>query len=171
MLRALVLSGSVFCAVMLASGAARADEAPDAKRSFGVEAVWKPGLVLVGGEGRFALKPIGIAQPLLSLRVEPGADDELAGTGFRLRRGAIGFDARLFDLARVFFCGNVGRGRFELWDYFVDLDPWDGVAVLRAGRFRPWLGRQRWVAAHKFQMVELARGMTGVLEIDRKSVV
>jgi hypothetical protein len=158
---------AVLCLLSARDCLAAGDEPAAAGSSSAVDVGWKPGtgLILTAADGEIVFKPIGIAQPLFTARITPSSDDPVAGSGFALRRGALGFDARLWSRVRVFFTANIGRGRLQLWDYFVEIDPLEGALALRAGRFRPWLGRQRLMGCHKYQMVQLSRAMTGLLQM------
>jgi hypothetical protein len=57
------------------------------------------------------------------------------------------------------------RPALTLWDFFTDVDLFDGRAVLRVGRFRPWLARQRLLAGDRYQMIQLPAALTDLLEI------
>ncbi|MBW2278504.1 MAG: hypothetical protein JRF63_13505, partial [Deltaproteobacteria bacterium] len=64
------------------------------------------------------------------------------GTGFLLRRGRLGFEAGLYDWARLHLAAGFGAGVGALIDYYIDVDPFDGLVALRFGQHRPWFGRQ-----------------------------
>jgi hypothetical protein len=130
-----------------------------------VHASWNNRLLIESEDKRFYLQPIGILQSLFTLPVNPAGDRFYEGTGFTFRRAALGFDARLFGSTRTFFLANVASGTLALWDFFTDLDFFDGQAVLRVGRFRPWLARQRLLAGDRYQMIQLPAAMTDLLEI------
>ncbi|MFO8070738.1 MAG: hypothetical protein R6V85_02580 [Polyangia bacterium] len=165
--RSLVLLVAALALLVARDCLAAGEEAAAEGSSSPVDVSFDPGsgLIMTAADGALVLKPIGIAQPLFTARIAPSSDDPVAGSGFTLRRGALGFDARLWSWARVFFTANIGRGRLELWDYFVEIDPLEGALALRAGRFRPWLGRQRLMGCHKYQFVQLSRAMTGLLQM------
>jgi len=130
-----------------------------------LHASWDDRLVIEARNKQFFLQPIVILQTLFTLPVNRAADVYFEGTGFTFRRGALGFDARLLGFARVFFLSNIASGSLALWDFFADLDPFEGKLVLRAGRFRPWLARQRLLAGDRYQMIQLPVAMTDLLEM------
>lgn len=144
-----------------------------------LHAYWDDRLVIESENKSFFLQPIAILQTLFSLPYNSAADHAPAGTsdanrppagrdyeglGFTLRRAALGFDSRFLGYVRTFFLANIANGTLTLWDFFVDLDPFEGKAVLRAGRFRPWLGRQRLLAGDRYQMIQMPSAMTDILE-------
>ena len=133
--------------------------------AFGVHASWNDRLVFESEDRRFYLQPIGILQSLYTLPLNSAGDRFYEGTGFTFRRAALGFDSRLFRSVRTFFLSNIASGTLTLWDFFTDLDLFDGYAVLRVGRFRPWLARQRLLAGDRYQMIQLPAAMTDLLEI------
>jgi hypothetical protein len=133
--------------------------------AFGVHANWNDRLVIESENKRFYLQPIGILQSLLSVPINPAGDYAYEGTGFTFRRAALGFDSQLFGNVRTFFLSNIASGTLTLWDFFTDLDFFDGRAVLRVGRFRPWLSRQRLLAGDRYQMIQLPAALTDLLEI------
>jgi hypothetical protein len=123
-------------------------------------------MVVESEDQRFYLQPIAILQSLFTVPINLAAERVFyEGTGFTLRRAALGFDARLLRTVRTFFLSNIASGTLTLWDYFTDLDFFDGRAVLRMGRFRPWLARQRLLAGDRYQMIQLPGAMTDLLEI------
>ena len=138
---------------------------PPVETAFGVHANWNDRLVIESEDKRFYLQPIGILQSLFSVPINPAGDYAYEGTGFTFRRAALGFDSRLFGTVRTFFLSNIASGPLTLWDFFTDLDFFDGQAVLRVGRFRPWLARQRLLAGDRYQMIQLPAAMTDLLEI------
>jgi hypothetical protein len=121
--------------------------------------------VLESEDKRFYLQPIAILQTLLAVPINPDADRVYEGVGFTFRRAALGFDARVLRTVRTFFLSNIANGTLTLWDFFTDLDFFDGLAVLRVGRFRPWLARQRLLAGDRYQMIQLPAALTDLLEI------
>jgi hypothetical protein len=133
--------------------------------AFGVHASWNDRLVFESEDKRFYLQPIGILQSLFALPINSAGDPFYEGTGFTFRRAALGFDSRLFRSVRTFFLSNIASGTLTLWDFFTDLDLFDGQAVLRVGRFRPWLARQRLLAGDRYQMIQLPAALTDLLEI------
>jgi hypothetical protein len=139
--------------------------APPSGSGFGVHASWNDRLVVESEDKRFYLQPIGILQNLFTLPVNSAGERDYEGIGFTFRRAALGFDARLFGSVRTFFLANVANGTLSLWDFFTDLDFFDGHAVLRVGRFRPWLARQRLLAGDRYQMIQLPAAITDLLEI------
>ena len=136
-----------------------------AESPFRVHATWNDRLVLESEDRRFHLQPIGILQSLFTLPVNAAGERFYDGIGLTFRRAAIGFDARLFGSVRTFFLANIASGSLTLWDFFTDLDFFDGHAVLRVGRFRPWLARQRLLAGDRYQMIQLPAALTDLLEI------
>ncbi|HMA92983.1 MAG TPA: hypothetical protein VKP30_09870 [Polyangiaceae bacterium] len=139
--------------------------APRTDAALSVHATWNDRLVLESEDKRFRLQPIGILQSLFTLPINAAGERFYEGTGFTLRRAAFGFDACLFGSVRTFFLANIASGSLTLWDFFTDLDFFDGHAVLRVGRFRPWLGRQRLLAGDRYQMTQLPAALTDLLEI------
>jgi hypothetical protein len=140
-----------------------------------LHAYWNDRLVIESEGKNFFLQPIAILQTLFtapynSAAYRAGADTSVPpgrsyeGIGFTFRRAALGFDSRFLGYVRTFFLANIANGTMTLWDFFVDLDPFEGQAVLRAGRFRPWLGRQRLLAGDRYQMIQLPAAMTDILE-------
>jgi hypothetical protein len=139
--------------------------APPSGSAFAVHATWNDRLVIESEDKRFYLQPIGILQSLFSVPINPAGDYAYEGTGFTFRRAALGFDSQLFGNVRTFFLSNIASGTLTLWDFFTDLDFFDGRAVLRVGRFRPWLARQRLLAGDRYQMIQLPAALTDLLEI------
>jgi hypothetical protein len=133
--------------------------------AVGVHASWNDRLVFESEDKRFYLQPIGILQSLFTLPLNSAGDRSYEGTGFTFRRAALGFDSRLFRSVRTFFLSNIASGTLTLWDFFTDLDYFDGAAVLRVGRFRPWLARQRLLAGDRYQMIQLPAALTDLLDI------
>jgi hypothetical protein len=116
-----------------------------------LQGTWTKRIVFASDDGMFKFRPFGFVQPEFRLAITPahgedGAvapfDNVLEGTGFLIRRGRLGFCAHLFDWARIHLAAGFGTGVGRLVDYFVDLDPFDGLVALRVGHFRPWFGRQ-----------------------------
>jgi hypothetical protein len=132
--------------------------------AFAVHASWNDRLVIESEDKRFFLQPIGILQSLFTAPINPDGQYSYEGIGFSFRRAALGFDSRLLRTVRTFFLSNIANGTLTLWDFFTDVDLFDGVAVLRVGRFRPWLGRQRLLAGDRYQMIQLPVAMTDLLE-------
>lgn len=139
--------------------------APEPASEFSVHATWNDRLLFESEDKRFRLQPIGILQSLYTLPVNAAGERFYEGMGFTFRRAALGFDAYLFRSVRTFFLANIASGTLALWDFFADLDFCDGYAVLRVGRFRPWLGRQRLLAGDRYQMTQLPAALTDLLEI------
>lgn len=133
--------------------------------AFSVHATWNDRLTLESEDKRFSLQPIGILQSLYTLPINAAGERFYEGTGFSFRRAAFGFDAHAFGSVRTFMLANIASGTLTLWDFFTDLDFFDGYAVLRVGRFRPWLGRQRLLAGDRYQMTQLPAALTDLLEI------
>jgi hypothetical protein len=114
-----------------------------------LQGTWTKKIVFATDDGLFKFRPYGFVQPEFRLAITPDHSDAAApydnvleGSGFLLRRGRLGFCAHLFDWARFHLGAGFGTGVGRLVDYFVDLDPFDGVAAVRVGHFRPWFGRQ-----------------------------
>jgi hypothetical protein len=116
---------------------------------------------------KFSLQPILFLQTLFSLPRNAALDQSYEGTGFSFRRAGVGIDARVEDWGRVFFLANVASGSMALWDFFTDIEILDepGLLIFRAGRFRPWLCRQRLAAGDHFQMIQFPRVITDFLDI------
>lgn len=142
-----------------------APAAPSSQTAFAVHASWNDRLVFESEDKRFYLQPIAILQALFSAPLNPDGDRFYEGSGFTFRRGALGFDARLLRNVRTFFLSNIANGTLNLWDFFADLDYFEGAMVLRVGRFRPWLARQRLLAGDRYQMIQLPAALTDLLEI------
>jgi hypothetical protein len=133
--------------------------------AFTVHASWNDRLVVESEDKRFYLQPIGILQALFTVPYNSAGRHPYEGIGFTFRRAALGFDARLLRTVRTFFLSNIANGTLTLWDFFADVDFFDGLAVLRVGRFRPWLARQRLLAGDRYQMIQLPAALTDLLEI------
>jgi hypothetical protein len=58
---------------------------------------------------------------------------------------------------RLYLDSDFASGAGRLVDYYADLDPFDGVAQLRAGYFRPWFGRQILQGTTGMQQIEYAQ--------------
>jgi hypothetical protein len=144
--------------------AATASASPDPS-GFAVHANWNDRLVVASEDQRFYLQPIAILQTLFSAPYNTAGQYAYEGIGFTFRRAALGFDARILRNVRTFALANIAGGTLTLWDFFTDLDYFDGQAVLRVGRFRPWLARQRLLAGDRYQMIQLPGAMTDLLEI------
>lgn len=108
-------------------------------------------------DGWFKFQPRGWVQPRYGLHINGEASDELAGSGFSLKRARFGFQAHMFDFARVYLDTGWSKGNANLVDFFIDVDPFDGMVALRAGYFRPWFGRQLLMATTQLQMIEYAQ--------------
>lgn len=132
---------------------------------LGLHATWNDRLICETDDKSFYLQPIAILQTLFSLPINPDGDAFYEGSGFTFRRAAFGFDARFAHGVRTFFLANIANGTLNLWDYFADFDYLDGAAVLRVGRFRPWLARQRLLAGDRYQMIQLPVAVSDLLEI------
>jgi hypothetical protein len=143
-------------------GPAPASPAPS---GFAVHADWNDRLVIGSEDRRFHLQPIAILQTLFAAPYNAAGDYPYEGMGFTFRRAALGFDSRLLHNVRTFALANIANGTLTLWDFFTDLDFFDGQVVLRAGRFRPWLARQRLLAGDRFQMIQMPAALTDLLEI------
>ena len=139
--------------------------APPAPSAFAVHASWNDRLVVESEDQRFYLQPIAILQTLFAAPYNPAARYPYEGIGFTFRRAALGFDSRILRNVRTFALANIANGTLTLWDFFTDLDFLDGRAVLRVGRFRPWLARQRLLAGDRYQMIQLPAALTDLLEI------
>ncbi|MCU0663605.1 MAG: OprO/OprP family phosphate-selective porin [Myxococcota bacterium] len=147
----------------LASSTTSAAERP--ADNVDLDSGWKDSFRLASADGKFSFTPLGFAQPMFNLHVDPEATPASEGSGFVLRRLAIGFDARFYGRVRAFFIANLARGNLAMWDYFADIALVPDWLIVRAGRFRPWLARHRLVAASMYQLPELSPAMTEVLEI------
>ncbi len=118
---------------------------------------WTRSIVFATDDGQFEFQPRGWVQPRFGMSIVPDNDDTLAGTGFTLKRARFGFQAKLFDWARIYLDSGFASGQGRLVDYFVDIDPFDGIAALRVGHFRPWFSRQFLMSTTRLQMVEYAQ--------------
>jgi hypothetical protein len=114
-----------------------------------LQGTWTKKVVFASDDGLFKFRPFGFVQPMFRLMITPENgdneapyDNQLEGTGFLLRRGRLGFCAGLFDWARIHLAAGFGAGVGALVDYYVDLDPFDGLIAVRFGQHRPWFGRQ-----------------------------
>ncbi len=130
-----------------------------------IHATWNDRLVLESENKGFVLQPIAILQTMFALPANMDGQPAYEGIGFSFRRAALGFDARVLHNVRTFFLSNIAGGTLALWDFFADLDYFDGRAVIRVGRFRPWLARQRLLAGDRYQMIQLPGALTDLLEI------
>ncbi|MCP4541189.1 MAG: hypothetical protein GY832_28985 [Chloroflexi bacterium] len=122
-----------------------------------LQGTWTKNIVFATDDGSFRFQPRGWVQPRFLLTLNPEAENVAEGTGFSLKRARFGFQAWLFDWARFYLDTGFESGTGRLIDYFVDVDPFDGVAVLRIGRFRPYVGRQFIMATTKLAMIEYAQ--------------
>ena len=115
----------------------------------------------------FSLQPILFLQGLFSLPRNAALANFYEGAGFSFRRAGVGIDARVEEWGRIFFLANLATGSVALWDFFTDIELLGepGLLVFRAGRFRPWLCRQRLAAGDHFQMIQFPRVMTDFLDI------
>lgn len=139
-----------------------ADIGPD---NTALEFGWKDSFRWSSADGKISLTPVGLAQPMFVTHVDSSLEPAYEGTGFVLRRLAVGFDARFYGRVRACFVANLARGNLSMWDYFADVILVPDWLIVRAGRFRPWLARQRLIAGHMYQLPELSVAMTDVLEI------
>lgn len=122
-----------------------------------LQGTWTKEIIFATDDGSFKFRPQGWIQPRFGLIATPDNDDALAGTGFSLKRGRFGMQAWLFDFAAIYLDMGFASGYAALIDYYADIDPFDGVAVLRVGRFRPYIGRQILQSTYKLQMIEYAQ--------------
>ena len=114
-----------------------------------LQGTWTKKVVFASDDGLFKFRPFGMAQPMFRLTITPDNsdnpapyDNSLEGTGFLLRRGRLGFCAGLYDWARLHLAAGFGLGVGALVDYYIDIDPFDGLLAVRFGQHRPWFGRQ-----------------------------
>jgi hypothetical protein len=144
------------------------DEEPAASEEAKVlQGTWTKHIMFATDDGSFKFQPRGWVQPRFGLVITPAKGDDPApldnvieGTGFRLQRARLGFQAWLFDFAHIYLDADFSSGAGFLIDYFADLDPFDGAAVLRAGFFRPFFCRQLLAATTQLLMVDYARAWT-----------
>ncbi|MCP4674710.1 MAG: hypothetical protein GY854_04185 [Deltaproteobacteria bacterium] len=122
-----------------------------------LQGTWTKKIVFMTDDGSFKFQPRGWVQPRFQLAMNPDADDVTAGSGFSLKRARFGFQAWLFDWARFYLDTGFASGTGKLIDYFVDLNPFDGLVVLRIGHFRPYYCRQLLAATTKLAMIEYAQ--------------
>lgn len=134
------------------------EQAPEPPKSSPVTGTWTKKIEFASEDGNFRFQPTGFIQPKLQLLITTadGVDDKLAGSGFVLHRARFGFKAALFKFARMEVVGDFKSGAFGLVDAYGDVDPWEGVFAVRAGRFRPWMGRQFMAGSTQLQMIENA---------------
>ncbi len=134
---------------------------PDVVETIGmpkiIQGTWTKKIIFATDDGSFKFQPRGWVQPRFHLPINPDADEVTAGAGFSLKRARFGFQAWLFDWARFYLDAEFASGTGKLIDYFVDLNPFDGLAVLRVGHFRPYYGRQFPAAVTKLAMIEYAQ--------------
>jgi hypothetical protein len=127
---------------------------------------WTRHIVLTSRGGAFRFQPRGWVQPRFHLAVngdEDYNDDEpFEGTAFSLQRARFGFQAWLFEWARVYLDTGWNSGGGKLVDFFVDLGPENGsgVVAVRLGFFRPYFIRQLLHATTELAMIEYARAWT-----------
>jgi hypothetical protein len=124
-----------------------------------LQGTWTKKIVFATDDKSFTFQPKGMVQPRFKLSIYPDepADNTLAGTGFDLKRARFGFTAVLFEMAKVYVDTDWNSGGGSLVDYFIDLDPFKGVAALQVGYFRPYFGRQILMATSQIQMIEYAQ--------------
>ena len=113
-------------------------------------------LLLSSEDGRFSIRPLMLAQPIVVIPIDGEIDSPAAGSGIQLKRARLGAEATLFDISAIKIWGDFRNGTPELVDAYVDINPLDGALVVRAGWFRPWFGRQRLGSSSQFQLVETA---------------
>jgi len=125
------------------------EEKEDTDEPKVLQGTWTKKIVFATDDGLFKFRPFGFVQPMFRLMITPENsdwdapyDNPVEGTGFLLRRGRLGFCASLFDWARIHLATGFGAGVGALVDYYIDLDPFDGVVAVRFGHHRPWFGRQ-----------------------------
>ncbi|MDD5309707.1 MAG: porin [Deltaproteobacteria bacterium] len=128
-----------------------------------VQGTWTKKLVFATDDGLFSFQPTGFVQPMYLLHIAPDATDELAGSGFLLKRARFGFKAGLFKLAQISLDADFKDGTAALVDYYLDLDPFNGLVVLRVGRFREWFCRQVLMGSTRLQMVDNAQAWAGLM--------
>ena len=122
-----------------------------------VQGTWTDEIVFSTDDGSFSFRPMGWLKPRFGLSINPDAEDELEGSGFAFNGASLGFEAKLFDLVNLYLDAGFEHGSAMLVDYYADLDPFDGLAVLRVGFFLPWYGRQLLMEPTRLQMVENAQ--------------
>jgi len=142
----------------LAAEPAEAAPAPD--KPSPIQGTWTKKIEFASEDGNFKFQPTGFVQPKLQLLINPDADDTMAGSGFVFQRARLGFKALLFKFAKISLDSEYKAGAVGLIDYYADVDPWNGVFAVRAGRFRPWFGRQFMAATTMLQMTEVAAAWT-----------
>lgn len=131
-----------------------------------LQGTWTKKFIFQTDDGKFKFQPRGWLQPRLGINITPDAPynpggaphETLAGTGFTFKRARFGFQAYMFDILRVYLdTGWASSGGPKLVDYFLEINPFDGIAVLQAGYFRPYLGRQLLMGTTTLQMIEYAQ--------------
>lgn len=138
-----------------------AEKAPEPAASSPVQGTWTKKIEFASEDGNFKLQPTGFVQPKLQMLINPDAEeDKMAGSGFVFQRARLGMRAGFFKFARLYLDSEFKTGSFGLVDYFADIDPWNGIFAVRAGRFRPWFGRQFMAATTMLQMTEVATSWT-----------
>ena len=160
--RSAIRASFALACLCLAPGApAAAGARQDGPVARAVEAAWPDrGPKLATEDGAFSLRPIAFVRPMLAVSVDPDAEEPLAGSGFLLDKARLGLRARVFDLAKLKADVDFAGGDAALVDCYADLDPTDGAVVIRAGRFRPWLGRQRLTSPVRQQLGRPAAAWT-----------
>ena len=122
-----------------------------------IQGTWTKKLEFASEDGNFKFQPTGFVQPKLQLLINPDEDDMMAGSGFVLQRARMGFKTSLFKFAKIALDAEYKAGAVGLVDFYGDVDPWNGIVAVRAGRFRPWFGRQFMSATTQLQMIENAK--------------
>ena len=129
-------------------------------QSHGLTGTYTKSIVFSTDDGWFKFQPRGWVQPRYTLNINPDADDSLAGSGFKLTRARFGFQAHMFKFARVYLDTGWSSGQGKIVDFFIDINPFDGLVALRAGYFRPWFCRQLLMGTTTLQMPDYAQAWT-----------
>lgn len=129
-----------------------------------LQGTWTKHFWFATDDGAFKFQPRGWIQPKFTLAINPDGDEngenKLMGSGFALHRARFGFQAYMFDIVHLYLDTGWSKGSASLVDYFVGIDPFKGLAVLRVGQFRPWFCRQLLMGTTTLGMVDYAKAWT-----------
>jgi hypothetical protein len=118
---------------------------------------FEPGELRLGDPDGFRLSPTALLQPEAGLRLALDGEDRAAGSGFALRRAEAGLRAGVagaFDLELV---ADFAGGEPALVDALVTVPLLGEALEIRAGWFRPPLGRQFGLEPWGLQLARDAR--------------
>ncbi len=127
---------------------------------------WTKHILFSTPSGSFRFQPRGWVQPRFRLAIngddEYNSDEPFEGSAFSFQRARFGFQAWLFQWARVYLDTGWKSGGAKLIDFYVDLGPENGTGpiAVRLGFFRPYFVRQLLHATTQLAMVDYARAWT-----------